>query len=295
MTGMTTTSFSGADVDQLMATAAACTHGAETLVGVANRTTLALCVHLTWHGPDADAMRAQWREETLPAIVSVATRVREAGLHLVREAQQQLDTSAAGTGAAAGAATSAPVGAGAGSAGTVGAEPRDLAAELADLRDALLEVPGQLMNLRILAELSAAGGTAGDLAAAVARAESMGSAFERLGLDVLGAYSTATGIHDTVAAARAGDVAGAIENGAPLVFTAMGPGYDATLGTAWTVGSAVGTVLYEGMQGTRYGDIVQSMTEGAFESNGAWGMVQVPGLLGFAAYEYLTEDAPDDR
>lgn len=46
------------------------------------------------------------------------------------------------------------------------------------------------------------------------------------------------------------------------------------------------------MQGTRYGDIVKDMATGAFEENGAAGMLQVPGILGFAAWEYFTEDPP---
>lgn len=288
MSGMSTTAFSGADVDQLHAMASACAGAAQQLMIVARRTTLALCTQLTWNGSDADAMRASWQEEEIPAIAAVAGSLRDAGLHLVREAQEQLATSAVGAsagGADAGAISPAAKGAAAGSSSP------DLRERLEKLRDALIGLPSVAMLGRILSEVPDLNG----LPAAIARAEAAGSAFEKYGMKGLGLYSTIKSADGLVTAIENKDVAGVVENGVPLVFTAFGPVTDATLGTAWSAGSAIGTVTYDEMQGTRYGDIVQNMTDDAFTEHGAWGMLQVPGILGFAAYEYLTEDPPSGQ
>lgn len=283
----------GADVEQLHATATAFAAGAQQLTAAAARTSMALDSRFTWNGPDGERMRAHWRDEAVPAIARVAGSLREAGLQLVREAEQQLATSSVG---ASGFAVSPPGGAASGTASgaaaSAGSTPTDWTARLEKARDILVALPSQAMLGRVLSELPLHGDDWLNAPDAIARAEHAGSRFEHLGLKGLGALSTASDAKGLWDAARDQDVGGAIEHGMPFVFKAMGPVADKTLGTAWGVGYEIGTVASDAMQGTRYGDIVQDMSDDAFREHGALGMLQVPGILGFAAYEYFTEDPP---
>lgn len=284
----------GADVEELHATAGAFAAAAQQLITVAGRTTLALQSNLTWNGPDGERMRASWRDESLPAMATVAGQLREAGLHLVREAEQQLAVStdgAAGSGGTTGPAVPSGAGSAAGASGSAAA-PTDWAARLAGIRDVLVALPGQAMLGRVLSELPRGGDDWLEISGAIARAENGLTGFERVGMTGLDVYATVADAHGLVSAVEDGDVAGAIEHGVPLAFKAMGPEVDMTLGTAWSAGTMAGGAIYDSMQGTRYGDIVRDMSEGAFEENGAWGMLQVPGILGMSAYEYFTEDRP---
>lgn len=280
----------GADVEQLHATAGAFATAAQQLTAVAARTSLALESRLTWNGPDGERMRSRWRDEAVPSVAVVAGRLRDAGLHLVREAEQQLAASTDGASATAGPAS---VASGSPSARTSGADaPVDWSERLGKIRDILIALPGQAMLGRVLSELPRNGDDWLELPGAIARAEKAGGAFERIGMAGLGVLSTVTDADGLVTALEDGDVAGAIEHGIPLAFTAMGPEVDMTLGTAWSAGTIAGGAISDAMEGTRYGDIVRDMSEIAFEENGAWGMLQVPGILGMAGYEYLTEDRP---
>lgn len=285
----------GADVEELHATAGAFAAAAQQLITVAGRTTLALQSDLTWNGPDGERMRARWREKLLPAVATVAGRLREAGLHLVREAEQQLAVSADGAGgsgsAVADAAPSAAGGAAGASGSTASAAPVDWEERLSSIRDVLVALPGQAMLGRVLSELPRHGDDWLELGDAISRAEKVGG-LASVGMAGLDVYSTVADAHGLVSAVEDGDVASGIEHGVPLAFKAMGPQVDMTLGTAWSAGTIVGGAINDSMEGTRYGDIVRDMSEGAFDENGAWGMLQVPGILGMAAYEYLTEDRP---
>ncbi|MEJ1090031.1 hypothetical protein WDU99_17065 [Microbacterium sp. Mu-80] len=286
----------GANVEELHATAGAFAAAAQQLITVAGRTTLALQSDLTWNGPDGERMRARWRDESLPAMATVAGRLREAGLHLVREAEQQLAVSTdgvAGSGSAvAGAAPSAAGGTAGASGSTASAAPVDWEERLGSIRDVLVALPGQAMLGRVLSELPRGGDDWLELSGAISRAEKGLSGFASVGMTGLDVYSTVADAHGLVSAVENGDVASGIEHGVPLAFKAMGPQVDMTLGTAWSAGTMIGGAINDSMEGTRYGDIVRDMSEGAFDENGAWGMLQVPGILGMAAYEYLTEDRP---
>ncbi|MGF2949403.1 hypothetical protein [Microbacterium alcoholitolerans] len=283
----------GADVEQLHATAVTFAAAAQQLIIVAGRTTLALQSDLTWNGPDGERLRARWRDEALPAVATVAGQLREAGLHLVREADQQLAVSTDGVVGSAGPAgappaAGAPHGASRSAAATA---PADWATRLEGIRDVLVALPGQAMLGRVLSELPRGGDDWLELSGAISRAEKIGG-FASIGMAGLDVYSTVVDADGLVAAIEDGDVAGGIEHGVPLAFKAMGPQVDMTLGTAWSAGTMIGGAINDSMEGTRYGDIVRDMSEGAFDENGAWGMLQVPGILGMAAYEYLTEDRP---
>ncbi|MDT0157727.1 hypothetical protein Q9R19_08835 [Microbacterium sp. ARD32] len=285
----------GADVEELHATASACAEGAHQLITVAGRTTIALETRLTWCGPDGERMRSHWRDQALPGIVTVAGQLRQAGLQLVREADQQLATSTDGV-----SATPATGGAPVANGTPVGSPPAsappasraDWEGRLNKVRDVLTALPGQAMLGRVLAELPRHGDDWLEIGGAIARAEKASPGFERIGLGALDVVGTVADAHGLVSAIEDRDVAGAIEHGVPLAFKAMGPEVDMTLGTAWSAGTMVGTQINDSMQGTRYGDIVRDMSEIAFQEHGAAGMLRVPGILGFAAYEYFTEDPP---
>src|SRR5699024_8623169 len=95
MAGMNT-SFHGSDVDALHAMAARCAESAEQIIGLYLRTTAALHTRLAWFGPDAVAMRSRWDEQVATGMLHVAGVLREAGLHLAREAEEQLAASTDG-------------------------------------------------------------------------------------------------------------------------------------------------------------------------------------------------------
>jgi len=290
---MVTTSFSGADVEALRDMATQCAAAAQQLAGIGARTTVILERSLTWHGADAARMRGTWHDEMIPAIDTVAGRLREAGLQLVREAEQQLTASTDGgmPGPSAAASTAAAASDPSPSAGGDTSKPDDagLKEQLTRLRDVLMQLPTQGMLGRVLAELPHHADL-GDVAGALTKVESQASRFEVLGTKTLGTIGTLMNANDLATAIENGDTAGVIEHGIPAMFTALGPEVDGTLGVAWAGGWAVGTEAYDAMQGTRYGDIVQSMTDDAFEQHGALGMLQVPGILGLSAWEYFTED-----
>lgn len=89
-----TTPTHGADVDALRATAQALCDTAEDLVATDLRVAGALST-LTWNGPDAMRARQDWDTRYGPALLSTARSLSEAGEHLLAEADQQEQASAA--------------------------------------------------------------------------------------------------------------------------------------------------------------------------------------------------------
>lgn len=294
------TTFSGSDVDALQAMASRCVAGAQQIIDLYLRSTASLCTRLGWFGPDAEKMRTRWVDEVGTGMLAVAAQLREAGLQLAREATEQLAASTDG-GASPGSATS-PAGGGA-PAGANGAGRADLADRVRAVRDALLQLPTIGMLARMAREFPAdlLPSAANDLRtvdAAYAATLAKASGFERWGLRALGTVGTVLDANSLVTAVEEGDLTTGVQSGTSLGITALeglgviGAGTAAAVGVSWGVGSVIGDAAYEGMQGTRYGDIVEEMAAGAFEENGAAGILQVPGILGFAAWEYVTEDPP---
>lgn len=296
------TTFRGSDVDALHGMATRCADAAQQIIDLYLRTTATLHTRLAWFGPDAIAMRTRWDEQAGTGMLQVAGALREAGLLLAKEAEEQLAAST--DGGALSRPQAAPSGGGAASGGApAGAEAVDWTGRVRAVRDALMQLPGAGMLARMAKEFPADlfPSAANDLrtvdaahAATVAKA----SGLERVGLNGLGVVGTVLDADQLVTAVEEGDLTDGVQSGVSLGITAavergvLGAGRGAAAGVAWGVGSAIGDAAYEGMQGTRYGDIVEEMARGAFEENGAAGMAQIPGILGFAAWEYFTEDRP---
>lgn len=302
------TTFFGSDVAALHAMASRCAQSAEQIIDLYLRTTATLCTRLGWFGPDADAMRTRWQEEVGAGMLTVAGALREAGLRLSREAEQQLAASTDG-GASPGSAAS-PSGRGGrgggpagGAAGPSAPTSTSWAERVRAVRDGLMQLPTVGMLARMAKEfpadlLPSAANDPRSVDATYAATLARASDFERRGLRALGAVGTVLDADRLVTAVEEGDLTAGVQSGTALGITALeglgviGAGAAASVGVSWGVGSAIGGVAYEEMQGTRYGDIVKDMATGAFEENGAAGMLQVPGILGFAAWEYFTEDPP---
>lgn len=297
------TTFRGSDVDALHGMATRCAAAAQQIIDLYLRTTATLHTRLAWFGPDAMAMRTRWDEQVATGMLQVAGALREAGLQLAKEAEQQLAAST--DGGTLSRPVSAPGSGGAASGGaSADAEAVDWAGRVRAVRDVLMQLPGVGMLARMAKEFpadlfpSAANDmrTAnGAYAATMAKA----SGLERVGLEGLGVAGTVMDAHGLVTAVQDGDLTDGVQSGVSLGITgatawgALGAATGAAVGVSWGVGSAIGDAAYEGMQGTRYGDIVEEMARGAFEENGAAGMAQIPGILGFAAWEYFTEDRPE--
>lgn len=297
------TTFRGSDVDALHGMATRCAAAAQQIIDLYLRTTATLHTRLAWFGPDAMAMRTRWDEQVATGMLQVAGALREAGLQLAKEAEQQLAAST--DGGTLSRPVSAPGSGGAASGGaSADAEAVDWAGRVRAVRDVLMQLPGVGMLARMAKEFpadlfpSAANDmrTAnGAYAATMAKA----SGLERVGLEGLGVAGTVMDAHGLVTAVQDGDLTDGVQSGVSLGITgatawgALGAATGAAAGVSWGVGSAIGDAAYEGMQGTRYGDIVEEMARGAFEENGAAGMAQIPGILGFAAWEYFTEDRPE--
>ena len=304
------TTFRGSDVDALHGMATRCADAAQQIIDLYLRTTATLHTRLAWFGPDAMALRTQWDEQVATGMLHVAGALREAGLQLAKQAEEQLAASTDGgtlsrpiSAPGSGGAASGSGGAASGGA-PAGAEAGDWAGRVRAVRDVLMQLPGAGMLARMAKEFpadlfpSAANDmrTAnGAYAATLAKA----SGLERVGLEGLGVAGTVMDAHGLVTAVQDGDLTDGVQSGVSLGITgatawgALGAATGAAAGVSWGVGSAIGDAAYEGMQGTRYGDIVEEMARGAFEENGAAGMAQVPGILGFAAWEYFTEDRPE--
>ena len=236
-------------------------------------------------------------------MLQVAGALREAGLHLAREAEEQLAAST--DGGALSRPSAAPSGGAAPGAGGAagGAVPVDWAGRVRAVRDVLMQLPTVGMLARMAKEFPAdllrgALDNPRAVDAALDATVAGGSTFERAGLAGLGVAGTVIDASQLVTAVRDGDLSGGLDSAVSLGIEAavqrgaLGSFGGLAVGAAWGVGSAIGDAAYAGMQGTRYGDIVEEMAAGAFEENGAAGIAQVPGILGFAAWEYFTEDPP---
>ena len=298
--------FRGSDVDALHGMATRCADAAQQIIDLYLRTTAALHTRLAWFGPDAMAMRSQWDERVATGMLQVAGALREAGLQLAKEAEEQLAASTDG-GTLSRPSTS-PSGAGAsgaaGSAGTEGA-PADWARRVVAVRDILMKLPTVGMLVRMAKQFPSDlfPSAANDLRtadAAYASTLTKASGLERVGLDGLGVAGTVLDAQQFVTAVEEGDLTDGVQSGVSLGITAavergvLGAARGGVAGVAWGVGSAIGDAAYEGMQGTRYGDIYEEMVRGALDDYGNAGAAQIPGLIGFAAWEYFTEDRPEE-
>ncbi|TDE91478.1 hypothetical protein EXU48_15070 [Occultella glacieicola] len=295
----------GGDVDALIATARAYAAGAEQIRTICVRITVGLCHTMIWNGPDALAARTAWEHEWSPALMRASGALVDAGLELVGQAEDQLrasgaDTAGSGSGAGvAGATTAAGVsgaaGPGDGDAGTaVPGRFGDLRTNLERLRSFAMSLPELALQARALRTF---GAVANNLATAdVARefVEAGLTGAERVGLDGLSVVGTVLDADGFVTGIEERDVTAIVQNGTSLGITAAAPWIGSAVsggvGVAWGVGSLAGDMIYDGIQGTRYNEILTEMTDGAFRDNGALGIAQVPGLLAFAAWEALTED-----
>ncbi len=308
MRGMSTTAtgFSGSDVHALHALAVRCAEAGQYLAALCARTTAALCTDLVWHGADARAMRTRWQEQEAPAIDAVAAGLREAGLALVREAREQL---AASTDGAAGPAGGSDGGAGGGVDGGVGGAHggagADLRARLETTRTILGALPQAGMLVRMAREFPAdlLPSAANDLRltnAAYARTLAGSSALERGGLKVLGPAAAALDGWRLYEAWREDDLTGVVQNGTSLgiaglgLVPAIGASVSGAAGVAWAGGTLVGTAIYDGMQGTSYGDHFEKRAAAGFDKAGAWGMLGTPYYLAAAGWDWLTEAPPED-
>ncbi|CAM3786071.1 hypothetical protein OCAE111667_26070 [Occultella aeris] len=295
----------GGDVDALIATAKAYAAGAEQLRTIGVRITVGLCHTMIWNGPDALAARTAWEQEGAPALMRVSRALIDAGLELVEQAEDQLRASGAdaagsrhaGVGARAAGGTAAGAAAG-GAEGQAPSRFGDLRTNLERLRSFAMSLPELALQARTLRVF-------GDMAHNLATAEIARDFIdagvtnaERVGLAGLSGLGTFLDAHGLVTGIEEGDATAIVQNGTSLGITAAAPWIGSAVsggvGAAWGIGSVAGGLIYDGIQGTRYNEILTDMTDEAFKENGVLGIAQVPGLLAFAAWEALTEDDAGD-
>lgn len=303
----------GADPDALRATALAFARTADLLELVDLRTHDGLAA-LTWSGQDANRVRAAWDDEHAVTLHLTAELLRTGALLLLDEADDQDATSSAGSidtigtadtiGAVGTAHSPAP--------GTAGAEGPTTWAGLRERLTGLLTTAAGT-SAHVVRETSTVS-TAVDAAALVGlrvrAAQSLGDAgiLARVAdfsvgpvtdraLGVLGVAGTAVGAYDTYVAYQEGDwwrtTDGAVSTGLSVAGM-VGGGLPALgAGVAWTGGAWVGTEIYEGMQGTGYGEHFERRMEGAFDRAGAVGMLWTPVALAQAGLDSAVDAAKD--
>lgn len=272
----------GADVDALLTLADHLTLHAELVlvVGEAVRRDL---VALGWRGPDADRARAHWADLESRVLRPNAQAVLAAAESVLAQADRQLAASAADAAVATPSASAPAPGGDA------------LRERLSTLRTVAVQAP----EVATMATARAAWTNGLDVGTypTAARVLDEGSALTRVGGRVLtGAGVVGDGV-DVVQGVREGDAARVVDGGGGLGITALGAAgvrLAGPAGVAWTAGGLIGDAAHRGMEGSRYGEIVRDMSESAFRENGAWGIAQVPGILGLAGWERAREALADD-
>lgn len=289
--------FHGADVAALRQQAVSLYDGAQVLVTCVQRTTAALDA-LAWHGQDAERVRAEWRAQHAPALLRVAEALNGAAMHLLEEAERQEAASAA-TGAAA-AAPAPPPG---------GGTWADLKQTVATGWSALTTVAEKVGDGQKVA-LSAA------MASARVRWDNVGSSYRTLNQatnimteaqigPALGRVFTAATVVSTVDNAaqayeghRSGNLYVTVDKGVSAVLGAASLAPPLTVGAAalsasWGVGTDAGEAIYEGMQGTAFGDRFTQRMDAAFDVAGPAGMIATPGALIVTSVEEVGIQAHD--
>lgn len=282
-----TTPIHGADALELRRTAQAMCDAAEELIATDLRVSGALG-SLTWNGPDAMRARLAWDTEHGPALYTAAGALARAGEQLLREADEQEQTSAAGT------AAGAPPGAVAFSMRST------LAAELFSIRT-VLEVltPSAETVERIRGGINAAN-TLNDLNTLTEKVR-VPPALGR----IVGALGVASDVKAFSEARAQGDVAGQIRSGGSLATTGVGvvhPVAGAAASIVWEGGwgaydlgqEAAEAIAQQAADGTGFGANFQRRNDAILDTVGAWGMLATPGTLivsgAETAWQAVTQD-----
>jgi hypothetical protein len=284
----------GSDVESLLALAEHLTLHAELVlvIGEAVRRDTAA---LRWHGPDAERARAHWAEVEAVVLRPTARAVLGAAESVLQQADRQLAASAPDAGVTAPDAAAPPSVAHAAPGGPGPGTGDGLRERLATLRAVATQAP----EVATMATARAAWTNGLDVGTypTAARVLDEGSAITRVGGRVLtGAGAVGDGV-DVVQGVRDGDAARVASGAGGLAIAAAGAAgarLAGPAGVAWTAGGLLGDAANRGMEGSRYGEIVRDMSEGAFAENGAWGIAQVPGILGLAGWERAREAWADD-
>ena len=279
----------GADPDALRRLAEDMLNHAEYTLGVGIRTQQHLTA-LRWSGPDADRARQQWESVELPRIRTVSKALAEAAGSLLEHERAQREVSEQTTAVAA--PSNAPV-------------PAQAAVPVADsssLGDRARRLVDFLVNGPEVAQVAAVVAAGGRGAVAMTRdqyalvSSLVGASKPAVGAVVraAGAAGTALNIYDAGAGLIRGDAVQATGGIGGLLASAGGP----AVGASWGLGYATGGAIYDGIQGTTYGDALQRRNDMAFDTLGAGGMLIVPGNLALAAWDVLTgsgEETDGDR
>ncbi|WP_454296313.1 hypothetical protein [Salana multivorans] len=289
----------GADVEALRLLAEEMLTHAEVCLLTAVRTTAALD-ELTWRGQDADRARAAWTSTHEPHLRETSRLVATAARHVIDQAREQEDASAVSGGTGTVGATPRTTTPGTTTPGAAPPNPSPGGGAPAGESRSWQAMLDQAMAM---AGLTA---TSHDIARTVGIVLEEGHRVSRLGFGSVDAaldaaspalrqvgqlatmLGTAADAYGLARGIEQGDYSQIAGSGGGLAITAAGAlGVSGTgpLGLAWSAGHATGTAIYDGMQGTTYGDIVEEMSASAFEENGVLGVFQVPGILGFAAWE----------
>ncbi len=285
----------GADPDALDRLADELAHTAERIALIGRHHATALD-DVRWSGPDADRARAHWAYLSVTVVRPASDALAHAALHAGAQADEQRRVSESPAPAASSAAAPSSTATGpAGSAASTADGVVDRAVSLDRVAAILQETP----ELATMATAARAWENGLDQATYGLASDVLGDAsrITRHGGALLSGIGVATDVHDVVRAASDGDAAGVVVPGVGLGIAGAGLAGASSagpVGAAWGIGTAVGGAAHDAMQGTRYGDIVESMTDEAFRENGAWGITQVPGILGLAAYERIRESIGDD-
>ncbi|MBN8883757.1 MAG: hypothetical protein J0H73_15770 [Salana multivorans] len=285
----------GADVEALRLLADEMLTHSEVCLRVALRTTAALA-DLSWRGPDADRARAAWASTHEPHLRETSRLVAGAARHVIDQAREQEDASSVGTGgpppagpAPTGSSSTGPAPAGSAPAGGAtgpGTGWRGMLDRAMALAGTTATSHDLARTIGILVEEGIDLG-AGGFASAEAALDAASPALRQVGR-LASALGVAADAHGLLRGIEQGDYSQIVGSGGGLAIAgagALGMGASGPVGVAWGLGHEAGTAIYDGMQGTTYGDIVRDMSDEAFRENGAWGMAQVPGILGFAAWE----------
>lgn len=281
-----TTVTHGADPDALRRLAEDMLNHAEFTLGVGIRTQRDLLAQ-RWSGPDADRARQHWESVELPRIQNTTRALAEAAGALLAHEAQQREASEQTNGAATPSGTPAPNP----SPTAAGTDSSSLTSRARTLLDVVANGP----ELAQVAAVMAAGGrgavtmTRGQYefvsTLIAAHRPMVGGA-----LRVAGHLGTALNVYDVAAGVRDDNWSQTAGGAGGLAVTALG---GPVLGATWSTAYAGGTAIYDGIQGTTYGDALERRNEMAFDTLGAGGMFIVPGNLALAAWDVLTGKGRD--
>lgn len=253
----------GADVDALRAASRTLADAAHVLFTVNVRLS-ARAYDFTWNGPDATRFRAQWEGEYAPQVDAVTRALNQAATDIAEQAADQERASGAD---------------GVPSQATVG-----LLARLKAQRDVLGMFTDAYQTAQVVGALSLpeAWQSLAEFDRAWRASDAFASPLAKATGNVLGTLGTALSAYDLSRGVVEGDVSAVVENGVPLGTAALvarhaiSGGAGAAVSVSWSAGMWAGGKIYEGMQGTSYGDRVSENFDAVFDRLGVGGVILSP-------------------